>query len=156
MKKVSTKCDPALVSRFSDGELGPEEHALISSHLRDCASCQKTHRENQALSAICKAGLEGELSRVNLHGLEQGVMDKIQAGRDPWWVGFRDLLAPKKLLIPAAAMAAMLVLFFSLMKPLAPVTAPSAIINSFTGDVSSVMIIETPKSRQTIIWFSEA
>ncbi|MCP4664758.1 MAG: zf-HC2 domain-containing protein [Deltaproteobacteria bacterium] len=156
MKKVPTKCEPALVSRFSDGELGPEEHALLSSHLRDCASCQKTHRENQALSALFKASLEGELSQVNLHAFEQGVMDKIQAGNSPWWMGFRDLLAPKKILIPAAAMAAMLVLFFSLMRPLAPVTAPSAIINSFTGEVSSVMIIETPKSRQTIIWFNEA
>ena len=156
MKKAAIKCDPALVSRFSDGELGPDEHVLVSSHLEDCPSCQKTHRENQALSTLFKTTLERELPLLNLHGLEQGVIDKIQAGRRAWWHGFKDLFPPRKFLIPAAAMAAMFVLFFSLMRPFAPVTAPSAIINSFTGEISSVMIIETPKSRQTIIWFSEA
>ncbi len=155
MKKARTKCDQALVSRFYDGETGPEEHARLSSHVRDCAYCQKTHQENQALSALFKAGLEEELSRVNIHSLEQGVMDEIQAAQAPWWLGFKDILAQKKLILPAAAMAAMFVLFFSLLRPIAPVTAPSAIINSFTGEVSSVMIIETPKTRQTIIWFNE-
>jgi hypothetical protein len=35
------------------------------------------------------------------------------------------------------------------------VTAPSAIINSFTGSMSSVMIFETPETRQTILWYKE-
>jgi anti-sigma factor RsiW len=156
MKKVDIKCDPALVNRFFDGELGPREHALVRSHLRDCPSCQKINESNQNLSALFKNAFEKELSQVNLRGLEQGVMDNIQARSAPWRSGFKGLLAPKKLIIPAAAMAAMLVLLFSLMRPFDPVSAPSAIINSFTGEISSVMILETPKSRQTIIWFSEA
>ena len=149
------KCDPALLGPFSDGELGPDEHALVSSHIRDCAPCQKALREKEALSALFKASLEGQLSQVDLRDFEQGVMDRIHTRRVSWWMGFRDLFVPKKLLIPATAMAAMLVLFFSLLRSPAPVAGPSAIINSFTGEISSVMIIETPKSRQTIIWFTE-
>ena len=32
---------------------------------------------------------------------------------------------------------------------------PSAVVSSFSGNVSSVIIMETPETRQTIVWFSE-
>ena len=36
-----------------------------------------------------------------------------------------------------------------------PMPVPSAIINSFTGSVSSVMILETPETREIILWYNE-
>ena len=46
-------------------------------------------------------------------------------------------------------------LFIFIMNLMNPGDMPSAIVSSFTGQISSVMIIETPKEHHTIIWFSE-
>ena len=57
--------------------------------------------------------------------------------------------------IPATVAAGLLV-FFGYAHFLAkPAPVPSAIINSFTGSMSSVMIFETPETRQTILWYKE-
>ena len=101
------------------------------------------------------SSLEKEVSQVNLDALEERVLDLIRKKRVPWWKKVMDLLGSRKLLIPAAAMAVLL-LFFSIMWQPAPVSAPSAIVKPFSGDVSSVMIIETPKSRNVIIWYNES
>lgn len=61
-----------------------------------------------------------------------------------------------KFLIPAAAMVAIFFILFSLTGPSVSVSGPSAIVKSFSGDTSSVIILETPESRQTIIWFNES
>jgi len=50
----------------------------------------------------------------------------------------------------------MLVMFFYLAMMPVPASGPSAIIDSLQGDFASVMILETQKSRQTILWIHEA
>lgn len=156
MKRVHTKCDSALLSRFFDQELGPEERAGISEHIQNCPSCQKALQDNKYISALFKAGLDKELSQTDLDDLDQKILALVRRKRFPWRMRLRDLFISKKFLIPATAMATILVLFFSLTREPVSVSGPSAIINSITGDLSSVIIIETPKSRQTIIWFNEA
>ena len=155
MKKLHDGCDQSLIDRFFDKELGQDEYARISKHLSSCPSCQKTLQENKAISALFKTRLNKEFSQTNLDDLEDRVLDLIQKKRTRWWEKLGGLFVPKRLLIPAAAMAAIL-LFFSITRQPALVSAPSAIVKSFSGEVSSVMIIETPKSRNTIIWYSES
>jgi hypothetical protein len=147
-------CDPALLERFLDQEVGPEEHAQISEHLGHCGLCQKALQDIQALSTLFKTSIKREISHGRLEDLEEQVMTRIRGPRVSWWIKLKELLFSKKLYVPIAAAAA-LALFFYLTMPSTPARGPSAIINSFTGEITSVMIIETPRSRQTILWFHE-
>ena len=154
MKKFGNECDPSLIDRFFDKELSHDEHTRIMKHLTDCSVCQKRVQDNQAISALFKASLDKEISQTNFDGLEERAVDLVRKKEIAWWKKFIDLSLPRKLVIPAAAMAAIL-LFFCLTRNPVPVSAPSAIVTSFSGEVSSVIIIETPKSRQTIVWYTE-
>jgi hypothetical protein len=143
-----------LLERFLDQEVGPEEHARISEHLGHCGPCQKALQDIQAISTLFQTSMKREISYGRLEDLEEQVMTRIRETRVSWRVKVNELLFSKKFYVPAAAAAA-LALFVYLTMPSAPVRGPSAIINSFTGEITSVMIIETPRSRQTILWFHE-
>lgn len=155
MKSNQTICDPTLLNRFFDQELGPDEYARMTGHLKSCASCQKALRDNQSVSSLVKSHLEEALAHVNLRKVEEGVLALIHRKRAPWWMKLRNLFVSRKFYVPATAMATGLVLFFAIARGPAPVPGPSAIIKSFHGDVASVMILETQKSHQTVLWFSE-
>jgi len=155
MKMGQKTCDSNLLNRFFDEELGPHEFARMTRHLKYCLSCQEALRHNQSVSALLKTGLDEVLARANLEELEEGVLALIHKKRSPWWMRLRDQFASKKFYVPATAIATGLVLFLALLTDPAPAPGPSAIINSFEGDVGSVMILETEKAHHTILWFSE-
>jgi len=148
-------CDSNLLNRFFDEELGPDEFARMTHHLKYCPSCQEVLRHNRSVSTLLRTGLDEVLAHANFEEAEEGVLALIQKKRGPWWMKLRDQLVCKKFYVPAAAVATGLVVFFALVTGPAPAPGPSAIINSFEGDVGSVMILETEKSHHTILWFSE-
>ena len=154
MKKAHHECDEELIDRYFDGELSLKEHDRISRHLKDCPSCQKTLQNNQAISTVFRDNLKREVSQADFGVLETRVLDQIRQKENPWWERITKLFFSNKLLIPATAVAA-LILFFAITREPTTISGPSAIIEAFSGEVSSVMIIETPKSRQTIIWYKE-
>lgn len=154
MKKDDITCDPALIGRFFDRELGLDEDAQVDRHLKNCHSCQKELRENEAISNLLKVGLDDQLSQIDLSNLEPRVLELIQRNGVPWWMRLRNIFVSKRFLVPAAAMAIIL-LFFSLTRHPVPVSKSSAIIHSFTGETSCLIILETPRSHQTILWFSD-
>jgi len=127
----------------------------VTHHLKYCPSCQKVLRDNQSVSTLLKTGLDEMLAHANLEQVEEGVLALIHSKRVSWWMKLRDQFVSKRFYVPATAIATGLVLFFALVRGPAPVPGPSAIINSFEGDVGCVMILETEKSHQTILWFSE-
>jgi len=155
MKIDDNSCNPDLLGRFLDRELGPVDHARIDQHLEDCPACRKVLRAHQSISALFKASLTQELSHAHVEEFEERVLDLIRGKGLPWSMKLRNFLASRRFYVPAAAMATALILFFSVVKRPAPEPGPSAIIKSFTGEISSVMIIQTPKSKQTILWFNE-
>jgi hypothetical protein len=155
MKMDQTTCDPTLLNRFFDEELGPDEYAPMIHHLKSCPSCQKAFRDNQSVSSLLKAGVDGALAHVSLEELEEAAVALIHRKGAPWWMRLGNLLVSRKFYVSATAMATGLVLFFALVRGPAPVPGPSALINSFEGDVASVMILETQRSHQTVLWFSE-
>ena len=154
MKKAHHECDEELIGRYLDGEVSQKEYARISSHLKDCLSCQKILQDNQAISAVFRDGLERAVSQADFGVLETRALDRIRKKENPWWKHLVKQFSSLKILIPATALAA-LVLFFAIPRSPTTILDPSAIVEAFSGDVSSVMIIETPKSRQTIIWYKE-
>jgi anti-sigma factor RsiW len=155
MKMDQKTCDSNLLNRFFDEELGPDESARMAHHLKYCPSCQETLRHNQSVSTLFRTGLDEVLAPINFEKVEEGVLALMHKKRGPWWMKLRDQLVCKRFYVPAAAAAAGLVLFFALVTGPAPAPGPSAIINSFEGDVGSVMILETEKAHHTILWFSE-
>jgi len=154
MKKDDITCDPALIGRFFDRELGLDEDAQVGRHLKNCPSCQKELRENEAISTLFKAGLDDQLSQIDLSDLEPRVLELIQRNGVPWWMRLRNMFVSKRFLVPATAIAIIL-LFFSLTRHPVTVSGFSTTIDSFTGEVSSLIILETPRSHQTILWFSD-
>ena len=155
MKKAYGECDEERIGRYFDGEISQEEYDSISRHLKDCPSCQEILQDNQAISTVFRNSLEREVSQAGLAALETRVLGQIRQKENPWWERLTTLLFSNKLLIPASAVAA-LILFFVITRGPTTISGPSALIEAFSGEVSSVMIIETPKSRQTIIWYKES
>jgi len=155
MKMDPTICDPALLNRFFDQELGPDEYALMTEHIKHCPSCQKALQDAEAISALFSTALDKELSRAKLEKVEEKVLAFIRRKKTPWWLKLGHLLVARRFYVPATAVIAGLILYFSFLAPPTSVSGPSAIINSLKGNVGSVMILETPKSHQTILWFSE-
>ncbi len=155
MKNKPMNCDPSLLSQFHDQELSPDENARVSSHVRDCPQCRKELQDLQAVSSLFKAGLDKELSRASLSRVQRNVLERIQKKRDPWWKRLPSFFWSGKFLVPAVATAAVLVVSISVTRHTVVESGPSAIVSSFAGETSSVMIMETPDSQHTIIMFCE-
>ncbi|MFH1935117.1 MAG: anti-sigma factor [Pseudomonadota bacterium] len=154
MKKAHHECDEELIGRYFDGEVSREEYDRFSGHLKDCPSCQKILQDNQAISTVFRDSLESDVSQADFGVLETRVLDQIRQKENPWWKRLAKRFSSIRILIPATALAA-LILFFAITRSPTTISGPSAIIEAFSGEVSSVMIIETPKSRQIIIWYKE-
>jgi len=155
MKRDQIRCESELLNRFFDQEIGMDEMDRLDRHLKDCPFCQKVLRDNRSIAAFFRTGLEKEISLSDHKEVEERIMALIQSKKDPWRVKIRAFCESRKRLIPVTAMVAVLVLFFSLIRHPVFKSGPSAIISSFSGNISSVMFMETPKSHQTIIWFNE-
>ncbi len=155
MKTNPKTCDLELLDRYSDHELGADEYTLLDKHLEDCPFCQKILRDNQSISALFGAGIDEELSETHLQAVEERVFAVFDRKRAPWWSKLGCAFASKRFYVPATAVLAGVVLLSFFMQPTASVSGPSAIISSLRADVGSVMILETPKSHHTVIWFNE-
>ena len=155
MKKSRKTCNIKWLYRYLDGELGRRENALAQKHVQQCALCQKVLNDNQVLAKLYRAKIDGELSRVDLHAVETTVVVAIENRSIPWWSRLGDFLVSKRFYVPATALVGSLILLGFFMRPTPSVSGPSATISSLKGDMGSVMILETPKSQQTVIWFDE-
>lgn len=155
MKNDNTKCDFAMLSRFVDQEVRPDEQGEMIRHLEHCPSCQKALQDNETLSVFLKAGIKAELAHTRIEEIEENVMAVIHGEDAPWWKRFKELCMSKAFYVPAVAVAVLFIVFLSVVRSPVPIPGPSAIVDSVKGDVSSVMIFETEKSRQTVVWFNE-
>jgi hypothetical protein len=155
MNKDKIPCDPKMLDRFFDRELESDASVAISGHVEHCHACKEEIRGNQFVSSLLRAGVEEERSRANFQEVEERVIALIRKKRSLWWIHLKNLCLSKKLFVPATAVAAMFVMFFYLARTPTRASGPSAIIDSLQGDFASVMILETRKSRQTILWIHE-
>ena len=155
MKTDKSYCDPEILSRFFDGETGPGEEDFVLEHLKTCEQCQRELKRNAQLSKRYQGKLHKELSGIHAAALEEKILERIRKNRSRFWPGILDLFTSMKFLVPAAAAIGLVFFVFITLKGPSPDSPPSAIINSFTGEVSSVMILETPQTHQTIIWINE-
>ena len=148
-------CDPDLISRFYDGELGVEEQLKVSEHLKGCASCEKLLREFRSVSVHFRAEYTETPSHADFEEIGGKVLNRIKRKKAFQIPNLKESFFSKRIYIPLAAAATVVLVLFSVFNIMGPNPGPSAIVNSFTGQVSSVMILETPGTHHTIVWFSE-
>jgi anti-sigma factor RsiW len=155
MKTDKSNCDPELLSRFFDGETGPGEKDFVLEHLKTCEHCQRELKRNAQLTKGYQEKLHRDLSGIHAAALEGKILERVRKNRFPFWPGILDLFTSMRFLVPAAVTIGVVFFVLTTLKGPSPDSPPSAIINSFTGEVSSVMILETPQTHQTIIWINE-
>ena len=154
-------CDGDLLVRALDDDLDASEKQWLAHHLEACRPCRQQLAAMTGFSRELRHRVDRAADGVDFTALEKEVLTKAlrQHRNGGGGKGFLNIL---KYGIPVAATACLL-LFFGynhFMGNTGPVMgntgpAPSAIINSFTGSMSSVMIFETPETRQTILWYNE-
>jgi anti-sigma factor RsiW len=150
----STECNDSLLCRYMDGDLLPAEAAQVNDHLGGCHQCRRQVAAMNRFSKDFCGRVQQAADDVDFMALEKSVLNKALRQRQPRGA-LTSFFTSMKYTIPATVAAGLLIfLSYSHFMP-QPASAPSAIINSFTGSMSSVMIFETPETRQTILWYNE-
>ncbi|MCB2147106.1 MAG: zf-HC2 domain-containing protein [Deltaproteobacteria bacterium] len=152
----SNTCDEILIVRYLDGDLEAGEKERMETHIEACRQCRRQVVALRAFSQDLRLRVHHATDSVDFVALEKQVLNKaLRQYRSRG--GFPRFIASLKYILPATVTAGVLLFFVysNFVARPAPVPVPSAIINSFTGSMSSVMIFETPETRQTILWYNE-
>ena len=153
MRESLEKCNPDLLSPYLDKELGEEEHSLVELHLKECQACKRKLEELMSLSGEFEGLIKNQSLPSTDHRVEDLVLKRIRRYEVALWKRLKDNLSWKRVMVPASGISvAVLFLLFSWQPGN---RGPTAIVKSISGDVSSIYILETPGTRQTILWFKE-
>jgi anti-sigma factor RsiW len=154
MENRSYSCNLEEISRFFDGETSPAETRRIEEHLHECPGCRQELTRLREISGMLRQTVETAREEIDFQRFEQQILTAAIQHR-PMRDRLKEGLFSWRLAIPAAAAALLIVFFISTLFQPSLSSGPSAIIDSFTGQVKSVMILETTSKRQTVIWYSE-
>lgn len=147
-------CDEALLYRYLDGDLDGGDRRRVMVHLDGCPTCLRRLNTLSAFGEAFRRRVRHATAGVDFTALEKTVVGDARRQRHAYG-GRHNRFAALKTIVPAAMGAALLLFFgYSALKP-PPAAPPSAVVVSFTGSTSSVMIFETPETRQTILWYTE-
>ncbi len=171
MQKSLCHIKPIMLSQFTDGEVKPDETERIKQHLSVCPDCCKAVKDNHILASHFQNYINLNTSQINLSAFETDVLEKIHLKKGNLRDKIKSFFYNKRILVPVTAMASVffLLLFFSYQfiyqdsdghvsrfsAHTSATSAPSAIVDSFSGDTTAVMIMETPHTRETILWYNE-
>jgi anti-sigma factor RsiW len=154
MQENLPHCDSELISRYYDEELNQTERSQVESHILVCPSCNKILEDLKAVSNQYGAHLARQSAGIDTRETEKHVLERLRREEAPWWAKVKDAFLSKKALVSATATVCVALLFITVLRVPTP-DSPSAIVTSVSGDVSSIIILEAPKTRQTILWFNE-
>mgnify|MGYP000270064777 CR=1 FL=1 len=151
-----TPCDHEQLSRYHDGEATSQEIRRIEAHLPHCPDCRNMLADFDRLGHLMRSHGERALAAADTSAVMQRLLTRRQQRREAF-AGWRNWFKPARLFLPVTVTVLALAIYI-IPRPFKiepDGQAPSAIINSFTGSVTSVMLFETPNTHQTIIWFKE-
>jgi hypothetical protein len=159
MKSACKTYDEKTISKFIDNELASEKTEAVSKHIETCPVCNSIATKYNHLSDVFVKNTSKQVDTIDKGLIGQNVFKRIKEKENVFFQKVFDYFPPKFYLKIASVVAIVFVSFIyfqeRIIKPV-DLIGPSAIVNSVDGNVSSVMIFETEKSKQTIIWFSEA
>ena len=143
------------ISRYVDGELPRQQLVQIRQHLDTCPACQELAGQFRDVTQTFNELAEQPGMVIDPTRLYQ-TMEKPAETSGRLSIG-RIFSRPARPFLAAAASIA--ALFFISVVALKNDTAlpagPSAIVTSIETEYTAVMILETPDSHHTIIWYSE-
>jgi hypothetical protein len=145
-------CNIEMISRFMDNELHGDELLTVERHVASCESCSKRLKDYGKIRSSLNSFIDTR-ELTSTQEIEAGLIDRIRQNGS-WLTGLTDFIFSKRVFIPAGLAASIVFMFMVFLNNQAP-TGPSAIISSLSGTGSSIMIMETSKSRQTILWVKE-
>lgn len=141
-----------IISLFVDNELDPDQAKEVSNHVRICLICADQAAKFQKLGQVFEAHATQALAKTipvlvtdRAHGKPHGKHLSLPA----------RLFNSMNLYVKLASLVAVAFLLILAVFQNPSQIGPSAIVKSLDTTASSVMIIETPTEKHTIIWFSE-
>lgn len=146
-------CDEVRLNLYLDGELGDNETQWMDAHLKDCTVCRQKAKTIVAFTHAFRQRVKDSADLIDFKILEKEVLKKTLPRYVPRSI-FGNILDALKFLGPIAIIAGFLIFFIYTRYIADSAPAPSAIIDSFTGNVESLMIFET-ESQETILWYNE-
>ena len=159
MKSICKTYDEKTIGQFVDNELPPGESIAIAQHITECHTCNKIVEQYVRLSDLFEQSTSRQVEKIDTSLLGQNVLEQIKREENGFFQKVFDYFSPKFYIKVASVLViivASLVYFQAQPINYIDTVGSSAIVTSIDGDVSSVMIFETEKSKHTIIWFSEA
>lgn len=157
------------ISRVADNDVPDQEHSDFIRHAERCSACADTLADFRRMGQLFSSHTASQVSRIRtelpLITLTAPRQTKNREGLQGWFShmtdGLKAVFGRDAMGLKLASLGAVaLIIAVSLYTwqgggGTAMVPGPSAIVNSVDTYGSSVMIIETPESHHTIIWFSE-
>ncbi len=151
---LAKSCDEIRLNLYLDGELGDNETEWMEAHLKDCSACRKTAATVVAFTRAFRRRVKDATNTIDFVALEKQVIKKTLPRYVPQ-SAFANFFNVIKFWFPATLFAGFLLFFIYTNFIAKPAPVSSAIINSFSGSVTSVMIFETPGKRETILWYNQ-
>ena len=146
-------CDTGLISRYIDNELDGNELVRLKAHIDGCVSCQARIDDYGKISIGLNSLVETQPD-MPVRALEDNVVESIRKQNNAGLKDWKSAIFSRRMLVPMGVAASIILMFMTFFNNTSPV-GPTAIVSSLSGGGSSVVIMETTETRQTIIWFSE-
>ncbi|MEE4365277.1 MAG: zf-HC2 domain-containing protein [Desulfotignum sp.] len=155
MTETCGKYSKKQISRYIDGELPRHQLQQIQQHLDTCPACRDLVAQFLDVSRSFNEMAELPGVAIDLTCLYQTMGKPVEKSAKPWTSRFFSKPV-RPFLATAVSIAALF--FISVYAPNhdeTVTTGPSAIVTSINTDYTAVMILETPDTHHTIIWYSE-
>lgn len=140
---------------FVDKAVDASQADRIKAHIDTCAHCSHVVDNINQISRVFARKVSKEVRQIDTGTLENRVLSKVHGNQGRFYKKVFDYFSPKLYVKIAALVVIMVVGFTYFTGTPVTVASPSAIVKSVNGNMSSVMIFETQKTKHTIIWFSE-
>lgn len=150
-----------LLERYFDQEVTDEERSLVDSHLVDCHPCRDLLSSMEKMRDLVKAPVEEAVQEEGFQWVWQKIERGIREGERPtfWetlqpWLQISPLLR-RKVWIPAAAMAMILLVTLPLLFKKNPSYQSASVVEYIESETNNVMVYESEDSKVTVIWLFE-
>jgi anti-sigma-K factor RskA len=150
-----------LLEKYFDQEVTHEEKSLVEVHLLDCQACRDVLRSMEELRTLIKVPVEEAVQQEDFPWVWQKIERGIRKEERPtfWetlqsWVQIPPFFQ-RKVWIPAAAMAIILLITIPLVLKKNPSYPSVSVVEYIESQTNNVMVYESEDSKVTVIWLFE-
>ena len=146
-------CGAESVSRYIDNELDEDELVSFKSHIVGCETCRIRLRDYNKIGEEINSFIQAQPAAYPIE-LENNVARAIRRKNKARVTGWKDIILSKRVFMPVGLAVSVMMMFLTFFNDATPI-GPTAIVSSLSGSGTSVVVLETTETRQTIIWVGE-